>query len=92
MLLNLKIESIKKIGYRTKYLEFIVLYLSLFTIIFLESAKEYSNTIMLWTVIFIIYTRISILFARQRAILRLLKSSPLLGASRTSLPKQPKEV
>ena len=87
MLLDLKIESIKKIGYRTTYLEFIVLYLSLFTIIYFESAKEYSITIMLGTGIFILYTRISILFARQRAILRLLKTSPLLGASSTSMPK-----
>ena len=87
MLLDLKIESIKKIGYRTTYLEFIVLYLSLFTIIYFESAKEYSITIMLGTGIFILYTRISILFARQRAILRLLKTSPLLGASSTSIPK-----
>jgi len=86
MLLDLKIESIKKIGYRTTYLEFIVINLSIYSIVFFDGAKEYANIIMLWTVIFILYTRISILFARQRAILRLLKTSPLVGASSTSLP------
>ena len=91
MLLDLKIESIKKIGRKTAYIEFIVLCSSLFTIVFVDGAKGYVSIIISLAVIFVIYTRISILFARQNAILRLLKLSPLLEESRKSLLKQPKE-
>jgi hypothetical protein len=91
MLQDLKIKSIGKIGHKTKYLEFVVMYTSLMILVFYDGAKGYSNIIMSWTVIFILFTRISVLFARQSAILRVLKSVPLAEISSTREPKKLQE-
>ena len=91
MLQDLKIKNIGKIGHKTKYLEFVVMYTSLMILVFYDAAKGYAHIIMSWTVIFILFTRISVLFARQNAILRLLKSAPLSDVSAKRVPKELEE-
>ncbi len=67
-----KVESIKKIGSKMIYFELLIFYLAIFTVLYFEDMKRYSNTIMIWTVFIVLFSKISVLLARQKAILRLM--------------------
>ena len=70
MLLKEKVDNIGKIGSKMIYFELFILYLAIFTILYFENLKVYANTIMIWTVIIILFSRISVLLVRQKALLR----------------------
>ncbi len=75
MLEKEKIESIRRIGSKMIYFELFIMFLAIFTVSYFEGLKMFASMIMLLAVIFILFSRISVLFARQKALLRYIENS-----------------